>query len=175
MTERIIDGALRLIPYYRNDAASLPWYQDLTVCKQVDDRDTPYDAELLHRMYDFLSTHGDCYYIEYQGVLVGDVSLRENGEIAIVVCREYQNRHIGRRCVLEMLRLACKGEENGPRYEDQRGGRYASVCRQRQGRDQLRPEHPGGRRLHRGDRGAACKGKHLHSDRDRLKTICSKF
>ena len=61
---------------------------------------------MLHRMYDFLSTHGDCYYIEYQGVLVGDVSLRENGEIAIVVCREYQNRHIGRRCVLEMLRLA---------------------------------------------------------------------
>lgn len=106
MTERIIDGELRLIPYYRNDAASLPWYQDLTVCKQVDDRDTLYDVELLHRMYDFLSTHGDCYYIEYQGVLVGDVSLRENGEIAIVVCREFQNRHIGRRCVLEMLRLA---------------------------------------------------------------------
>lgn len=74
MTGRIIDGALRLIPYYRSDAASLPWYQDLTVCKQVDDRDTPYDVELLHRMYDFLSTHGDCYYIEYQGVLVGDVS-----------------------------------------------------------------------------------------------------
>lgn len=106
MTERIIDGERRLIPYYRSDAASLPWYQDLTVCKQVDDRDTPYDVELLHRMYDFLSTHGDCYYIEYQGVLVGDVSLRENGEIAIVVCREFQNRHIGRRCVLEMLRLA---------------------------------------------------------------------
>lgn len=74
MTERIIDEELRLIPYYRNDAASLPWYQNLTVCKQVDDRDMPYDAELLHRMYDFLSTHGDCYYIEYQGVLVGDVS-----------------------------------------------------------------------------------------------------
>lgn len=106
MTERIIDGELRLIPYYRNDAASLPWYQDLTLCKQVDDRDTPYDVELLHRMYDFLSTHGDCYYIEYQGVLVGDVSLRENGEIAIVVCREFQNRRIGRRCVLEMLQLA---------------------------------------------------------------------
>ena len=106
MTVRTIDEELRLIPYYRNDAASLPWYQDLTVCKQVDDRDTPYDVELLHRMYDFLSTHGDCFYIEYHGVLVGDVSLRENGEIAIVVCREYQNRHIGRRCVLEILRLA---------------------------------------------------------------------
>lgn len=140
MTERIIDGALRLIPYYRNDAASLPWYQDLTVCKQVDDRDTPYDVELLHRMYDFLSTRGDCYYIEYQGVLVGDVSLRENGEIAIVVCREYQNRHIGRRCVLEMLRLA----------REKRMARVMKI-------------------------NAACKGKHLHSDRDRLKTICAKF
>ena len=32
MTERIIDNELRLIPYYRNDEASLPWYQDLDVC-----------------------------------------------------------------------------------------------------------------------------------------------
>lgn len=106
MTERIIDNEIKLIPYYRNDAASLPWYQDLTVCKQVDNRDTPYDPELLHRMYDYLAAHGDCYYIEYQGVLVGDISLRSSGEIAVVICREYQNRHIGRRCVRDMLALA---------------------------------------------------------------------
>ena len=106
MTERIIDNELRLIPYYRNDEASLPWYQDLDVCRQVDNREKPYDVELLHRMYDYLTAHGDCYYIEYKGVLVGDVSLRENSEIAVVVCKEYQNQHIGRRCVLEMLKLA---------------------------------------------------------------------
>ena len=106
MTERIIDGEIRLIPYYRNDAASLPWYQDPDVCKQVDNRDTPYDPERLHCMYDFLCAHGDCYYIEYRGALVGDVTLRDNGEIAIVVCREFQNRHIGRRCVADMLKLA---------------------------------------------------------------------
>ena len=82
MTERIIDNELRLIPYYRNDEASLPWYQDLDVCKQVDNREEPYDVELLHRMYDYLTAHGDCYYIEYKGVLVGDVSLRENRESA---------------------------------------------------------------------------------------------
>lgn len=57
-------------------------------------------------MYDFLSTHGDCFYIEYKGVLMGDVSLRDNAEVAIVICKEYQNRHIGRRCVLDMLALA---------------------------------------------------------------------
>lgn len=106
MTERIIDKEIKLFPYYRNDEVSLPWYQDLDVCKQVDNRDEPYDLELLHCMYDYLSSNGDCYYIEYEGKLVGDVSLRDNGEIAIVVCKEYQNRHIGRRCVLDMLKLA---------------------------------------------------------------------
>ena len=73
-----------MIPYYRNDAVSLPWYQDPDVVKQVDNRDTPYDVDLLHRMYDYLSANGECYYIEYNGTLVGDVSLRNDGEIAIV-------------------------------------------------------------------------------------------
>lgn len=106
MTERIIDSELKLIPYYRNDAVSLPWYQDPDVCKQVDNRDAPYDLELLHRMYDYLSTHGDCYYIEYNGELVGNISLEANAEIAIVVRKESQNQHIGRRCVADMLKLA---------------------------------------------------------------------
>lgn len=104
--ERIIDDEIRLIPYYRNDATSLPWYQDMDVCRQVDNRDVPYDLERLHRMYDYLNAHGSCYYIEYRGTLVGDVTLRDNAEIAIVVCKEFQNRHIGRRCVLDMLKLA---------------------------------------------------------------------
>lgn len=37
---------------------------------------------------------------------MGDVSLRDNAEVAIVICKEYQNRHIGRRCILNMLTLA---------------------------------------------------------------------
>lgn len=61
-------------------------------------------------MYDYLSSNGNCYYIEYKSKLVGDVSLRNNGEIAIVVCKEYQNRHIGRRCVLDMLKLVKEKE-----------------------------------------------------------------
>ena len=42
--------------------------------------------------------------IEYQGVLVGDVSLC--GELAIVVYKAFQNRHIGRQCIRKMLKLA---------------------------------------------------------------------
>lgn len=83
MTERIIGNQIRLIPYYRNDAVSLLWYRDRDVCKQVDSRDAPYDVELLRRMYDYLSTRGDCCYIEYEGTLVGDVSLQNNVKISI--------------------------------------------------------------------------------------------
>ena len=72
----------------------------------MDNRDEPYNLELLHCMYDYLSTHGNCYYIEYKGVLVGDISLSDRAEIAIVVCKEYQNQHIGRRCVSDILKLA---------------------------------------------------------------------
>lgn len=34
-------------------------------------------------MYDYLSTRGDCCYIEYEGELVGDVSLQNNAELPL--------------------------------------------------------------------------------------------
>ena len=106
MNRRIIDDEVALVPYYPNYDAALEWYQDLQLCKQVDNIDYVYSLDRLKRMYDYLSTHGDCYYIEYRGVLVGDISLRENEEISIVICREYQNRHIGRKCVKNIVELA---------------------------------------------------------------------
>jgi len=57
-------------------------------------------------MYNYLNTHGKLYYIQYRGTLVGDVCLRDNDEVCIVVCKAYQNRHIGRRCITEMIHLA---------------------------------------------------------------------
>lgn len=104
--ERAVDDDIRLVPYYRSDEVSLPWYQDPELCKQVDNIDHVYDLERLHNMYDYLNSHGVCFFIEYQGKLVGDISLGDNGEISAVVCREYQNRRIGRRCVAEILKLA---------------------------------------------------------------------
>ncbi len=106
MKKRVVDRDIELIPYYPDPDTALQWYQDPDVCRQVDNIDHVYDEELLDRMYTYLNTHGDCYYIQYQGRLVGDVSLRDNSEISIVVCKEFQNRHIGRRCVLDMIFLA---------------------------------------------------------------------
>ena len=106
MKERIIDDQITLIPYYPAQEIALEWYQDKDVCKQVDNIDEVYSLERLNAMYEYLNIHGDCYYIQYEGKLIGDVSLRDNGEIAIVICKDYQNRHIGRRCVSDMIELA---------------------------------------------------------------------
>ena len=108
MRERIVDQEIILIPYYPNEKVTLTWYQDLDVCKQVDNIDYVYTPELLNRMYNFLNANGFCYYIQYNGILVGDVTLRNNAEVCIVVCKEYQNKHIGRRCILNILNLASE-------------------------------------------------------------------
>lgn len=105
MEKRIVDEEIVLVPYYPNYEVALTWYQDPELCKQVDHIDDVYSLDRLKRMYDYLSTHGDCYYIQYQNQLVGDISLH-NGEISIVVCKEFQNRHIGRRCIQNILGLA---------------------------------------------------------------------
>lgn len=106
MKERVIDRELTLVSYYPNSDVALAWYQDPEVCRQVDNIDCVYTLERLNRMYTYLSTHGECYYIQYRGKLVGDVSLRDDGEVCIVVCKEYQNLHIGRRCIAAMLARA---------------------------------------------------------------------
>lgn len=116
MEPRIVDKELRLIPYYENYKIALEWYQDLDLCKQVDNIDYPYDLERLKRMYSYLSTRGDCFYIEYQSQLVGDITLKDD-EISIVICKEYQNRHIGRRCVNNIIELAKEKGLNQVRAE----------------------------------------------------------
>ena len=106
MEERAIDQEITLIPYFPNEEVALAWYQNQDVCKQVDNIDYLYTPERLRRMYDYLSNHGQCYYIQYCGILVGDVTLLDNAEVSIVVCKEYQNKHIGRRCIANMIKLA---------------------------------------------------------------------
>ena len=58
---------------------------------------------------------GDCdlaYTSNYPRKVTIPPPLRDDGEIAIVICKQFQNQHIGRRCVLDMLDLAqAKGME----------------------------------------------------------------
>lgn len=106
MERRIVDGEITLVPYYPNYKASLPWYQDADVCKQVDNRDSVYDLKLLKAMYRYLNARDSLFYIKYRGRLCGDVCLHPDGEINIVVAKSFQNKHIGRRVIGEIQKLA---------------------------------------------------------------------
>lgn len=110
MAQRVVDPEVSLVPYYPNYKTALAWYQDLKLCKQVDNRDKPYDLDVLKRMYKYLDKKGELYYIKYKNRLCGDVCLQEDGEINIVVAKPFQNKHIGRRVIQELLKL---GREKG--------------------------------------------------------------
>ena len=106
MKNRIVDDEIVLVRYYPNYKTTLAWYQDLDLCKQVDNRDTAYDLELLKRMYNYLNKHGDLFYINYKNRLCGDVCLQPSGEVNIVIAKPFQNKHIGRRVINEIIQLA---------------------------------------------------------------------
>ena len=106
MVCRVVDGEISLIAYYPDYATALEWYQDRDVVKQVDNREEPYDLPLLKAMYGYLDKNGHLFYIQYQNRLCGDVCLKNDGELAIVICKEYQNKHIGRRVIREMIAFA---------------------------------------------------------------------
>ena len=106
MKTRIVDDEITLVAYYPNYATALEWYQDIELCKQVDNRDTAYDIKLLKGMYKYLNNHGDLFYIKYKNRLCGDVCLQPNGEVNIVIAKPFQNKHIGRRVINEIIQLA---------------------------------------------------------------------
>lgn len=103
---RILDEEIQLVKYYPNYAAALPWYQDLELCRQVDNRDTPYDLALLKGMYRYLNRKGDLFYIKYRNRLCGDVCLHPDGEVNIVIAKPFQNKHIGRRVMQGIIQIA---------------------------------------------------------------------
>lgn len=104
--DRTVDNEIVLVRYYPNEKTTLAWYQDLDVCKQVDNRDTVYDTETLKRMYRYLNQHGDLFYVKYKNRLCGDVCLQSSGDICIVIAKPFQNKHIGRRVIGEIIHLA---------------------------------------------------------------------
>lgn len=106
MKNIIVDQEIKLVGYYPNYKTALAWYQDLDLCKQVDNRDTVYDLGLLKDMYRYLNKKGDLFYIKYRNRLCGDVCLQPDGEVNIVVAKPFQNKHIGRRVMDGIIRLA---------------------------------------------------------------------
>ena len=108
MDNLIVDTEISLVKYYPNYSTALKWDQDNILCKQVDNRDDVYVLPLLKRMYKFLNKKGYLFYIKYKNRLCGDVCLQYDGQVNIVVAKEYKNKHIGRRVINEIINFARK-------------------------------------------------------------------
>ena len=106
MERRIVDGEITLVPYYPNYKASLPWYQDADVCKQVDNRNSVYDLKLLKAMYRYLNARGSLFTSSTAAACAATSAVHPDGEINIVVAKSFQNKHIGKRVIGEIQKLA---------------------------------------------------------------------
>lgn len=68
MDGRTIDPELRLIPYYPDYVTTLPWYQDLSLCKQVDNRDAEIysfntQSQAMFQSVGFVQTEPERYFL----------------------------------------------------------------------------------------------------------------
>lgn len=99
---------------------ALPWYSDPYVMKMSEGiSDRCYNRQDIQVMYDFLSEHGELYFIELkvsdeleEWLAIGDVTLMENN-LPIVIDPEYTRQGIGKKV---MMRIIGRGIELGMTY-----------------------------------------------------------
>lgn len=111
-----IEEGLRLRKYDGNHEFALIWYQDPELVYLVDGVREAYTAEKLKRMYEYLDSHGELYFIEIREKggyrPVGDVTFWQE-DIPIVIGDPGQRgKGIGKKVILS---LARRGRELGYR------------------------------------------------------------
>ncbi|MDR0846200.1 MAG: GNAT family N-acetyltransferase [Lactobacillales bacterium] len=85
---------IEIVPYDKLRPEAMEWYSNPGIQKNVNGIEMPYSREQIQKMYDYQRTHGELYYIEYNGKTVGDASTFDD-EYAIVVAPEAQGKGIG--------------------------------------------------------------------------------
>ncbi len=98
-----IDSTLRLRAFDGIFDFALPWYCDTEVVYLVDGVKKAYSPEKLERMYRYLDTQGELYFIEAlengRFVPIGDVTFWEYDMPIVIGDARYRGRHVGRRVV----------------------------------------------------------------------------
>ena len=102
-----IGADLRLRKYDGRPEVGFSWYQDPETVRLVDGRAEPYSMERLRRMYDYLNSHGELYWIEIrEGERwhpVGDVTFWPEDMPIVIGDRSCRGRHLGRRVVAALV------------------------------------------------------------------------
>lgn len=108
------DGVVRLRPFRVEDPAArmaLEWYRDREVLDGVGGVDEePYDEARVGRMYQYLRSHGELYFIEVNQhgdwVPIGDVTLAPDTIPIVIGAKEWRARGIGARVLALLIQRA---------------------------------------------------------------------
>ncbi|NQG97948.1 GNAT family N-acetyltransferase [Streptococcus suis] len=107
-----IDNQIRLRRYDGIHDFALIWHQDLELVWLIDGDEEVYSADLLHRMYEYLSTNGECYFIEIvengQFLPIGDVTLFRDDFAIAIGDKRYWKKGIGTKVLHRMIERASE-------------------------------------------------------------------
>jgi len=102
-----IDEALRLRKYDGNHAFAFSWYQDPEVVYLVDGVREPYDRAKLDRMYHYLDTHGELYFIERlchgEYMPIGDVTFSKEDLPIVIGENQCRGQGIGKKVIHALI------------------------------------------------------------------------
>ncbi len=102
-----VTPALRLRRFENVIPEALEWYRDPETVYLVDGIREPYTREKLERMYSYLNSHGELYYIELleQDVFrpIGDVTFSREDMPLVIGEAAYRGKGIGRTVVAALI------------------------------------------------------------------------
>ncbi|HFI0529614.1 TPA: GNAT family N-acetyltransferase [Streptococcus suis] len=105
-----IDKQVRLRRYDGQHDFAFEWHQDLELVWLVDGNKEPYTLDRLNRMYGYLATNGECYFIEIlengQFLPIGDVTLLRDDFAIAIGDKWYWNKGIGTKVLQRMVERA---------------------------------------------------------------------
>lgn len=106
----IIDDTLRLRKYDGNFDFAWGWYQDKETLLLVDGDTRPFDQKRLEKMYTYLDTHGELYFIEAMQngtyVPIGDVTFSQQDMPIVIGDKQFRAKGIGRRVIAALVTRA---------------------------------------------------------------------
>ncbi len=108
-----IEPALRLRKYDGNFEIAVPWYQDPVVyynSEGIEDPEKIPGRDYVQGMYQYLSEHGECYWIEVLEdgafVPIGDVTLKEENPPIAIGVGKYRGIGIGTKVMQAIINRA---------------------------------------------------------------------
>ena len=104
----IVSDRLNLIKYdWKNDYNRIiKWYSDEETLMLVNGNTNKYDCEQIDRMYDYQSEHGELYFIEYDGEIIGDVTFSQQDMPIVIGEKSLRHSGIGLAVIKKLIERA---------------------------------------------------------------------